>query len=146
MFSIILYTVLENYLSQCQSVVYPVNFPSLVTPCCLLWLQFLPIWNIVNVIRFMKKHSRLRYLQRKESHIDRCGDHASHATSTPLEIAWPGNTSPNTAMDALAVSAVAPSCWKHLPFKLMARRLSLIHICYGAVHEYMMACIPWGHL
>ena len=73
-------------------------------------------------VRGLPSYTRdFKYPQRQKSHMERSGDRGGHRTSPKWETTRLGNAARTTFMEALAVWAVAPSCWNHTSLLLIPR-------------------------
>lgn len=84
------------------------------SPTCLpARLRFLDEWKVSALGSFVYTLA-LRYPHKKKSQTDRSGERGGQETSPKREIICWGNMHRTTSIDALAVWAVAPSCWNHI--------------------------------
>ena len=99
-------------------------------------------------VAFLSIHVTWGSPTEKKSHFERLGDQGGQGTSPHHEMRRSGNVAHTTAISALAVWAVAPSCWNHTFWLLILRLHSsgskklLIMSMYRA--EFTVVLIPFS--
>ena len=85
------------------------NSSWLIIPICLRWCPSV----LLMFMAFLRIHVPWGSPKEKKSHIERSDDRKGQGTSPHREMRRSGNMAQTTVIAALAVWAVAPSCWNH---------------------------------